>query len=142
LTLSTKCSTFFNFYMLTLLRLIFFYISIIQFKNSSVSLYLISFCGRLSMRFPKCQSKLIAIYFHSSEILNIKLEKWRFVNQKPDFIIIKSNYFCTRPQNRYFPVILGVRKVRFSGRGVFYFATETKLRTVIDCTFLNSSSKT
>jgi hypothetical protein len=43
------------------------------------------------MRLPKYQSKLIAIYFHSFEIFIILIGEIVFC--KPEFIIIKSNYF-------------------------------------------------
>jgi hypothetical protein len=44
-------------------------------------------------RLRKCQMsiELIAIYFHSFEILDIQIGEMTFC--KPDFIIIKSNYF-------------------------------------------------
>jgi hypothetical protein len=40
----------------------------------------------------KVSMELIAIYFHSSEIFNIQIGEMAFC--KPDFIIIKSSYFC------------------------------------------------
>jgi hypothetical protein len=39
----------------------------------------------------KVSIELIAIYFHSFEIFNIQIGEMAFC--KPDFIIIKSNYF-------------------------------------------------
>jgi hypothetical protein len=39
----------------------------------------------------KISIELIEIYFHSSEIFNIQIGEMVFC--KPDFIIIKSNYF-------------------------------------------------
>jgi hypothetical protein len=41
--------------------------------------------------FAKVSIELIAIYFHSFEMFNIQTGEMTFC--KPDFIIIKSNYF-------------------------------------------------
>jgi hypothetical protein len=43
------------------------------------------------MALVKVSIELIAIYFHSFEIFNIKIGEMAFC--KPDFIFIKSNYF-------------------------------------------------
>jgi hypothetical protein len=43
------------------------------------------------MALAQVSIELIAIYFHSFEIFNIKIGEMRFC--KPDFIIIKLNYF-------------------------------------------------
>jgi hypothetical protein len=43
------------------------------------------------MALAQVSIELIAIYFHSFEILNIQIGEMTFC--KPDFIIIKSNYF-------------------------------------------------
>jgi hypothetical protein len=43
------------------------------------------------MALAQVSIELIAIYFHSFEIFNIHIGKMMFC--KPDFIIIKSNYF-------------------------------------------------
>jgi hypothetical protein len=37
-----------------------------------------------------------------------------------------QKYFCTQPQNRYFPVVLGVREQRFPARRVFTLQAETR----------------
>jgi hypothetical protein len=44
--------------------------------------------------------ELIAIYFHSFEIFNIQIEEMMFC--KPDFIIIKSNYFQNAQKHQCF----------------------------------------
>jgi hypothetical protein len=49
-------------------------------------------------RLPKYQ--LIAIYFHSFEIFNIQIGEMTFC--KPDFIIIKSNYFQNAQKGQWF----------------------------------------
>jgi hypothetical protein len=52
-------------------------------------------------RLSKCQSNyVIAIYFHSSEIFNIQIGEMTFC--KPDFIIIKSNYFQNAQKGQCF----------------------------------------
>jgi hypothetical protein len=43
------------------------------------------------MALIKMSNELIANYFHPFEIFNIQIEEMAFC--KPDFIIIKSNYF-------------------------------------------------
>jgi hypothetical protein len=43
------------------------------------------------MALAQVSIELIAIYFHSLEIFNIQIGEMTFC--KPDFIIIKSNYF-------------------------------------------------
>jgi hypothetical protein len=47
-------------------------------------------------RLPKCQS----IYFHSFEMFNIQIGEMTFC--KPDFIIIKSNYFQNAQKGQCF----------------------------------------
>jgi hypothetical protein len=44
--------------------------------------------------------ELIAIYFHFFEIFNIQIGQIAFY--KPDFIIIKSNYFQNAQKSQYF----------------------------------------
>jgi hypothetical protein len=48
-------------------------------------------CIMLVHALDKMSIELIAIYFHSFEIFNIQIGEMAFC--KPDFIIIKSNYF-------------------------------------------------
>jgi hypothetical protein len=43
------------------------------------------------MRFPKCQSKLIAIYFHSSEIFNIQIGGRAFCKPQTKFYHVLSS---------------------------------------------------
>jgi hypothetical protein len=52
----------------------------------------------------KVSIELIAIYFHSSKIFNIQIGEMAFC--KPDFIIIKSNYFQNVKKANAFWMIL------------------------------------
>jgi hypothetical protein len=53
------------------------------------------------LRLPKCQMNyVIAIYLHSFEIFNMQIGEMAFC--KPDFIIIKSNYFENAQKGEYF----------------------------------------
>jgi hypothetical protein len=48
------------------------------------------------MALAQVSIELIAIYFHSFEIFNIQIGEMTFC--KPDFIIMKSNYFQQKSQ--------------------------------------------
>jgi hypothetical protein len=52
------------------------------------------------MALAQVSIELIAIYFHSFEIFNIQIEEMTFC--KPDFIIIKSNYFQSAQKGQCF----------------------------------------
>jgi hypothetical protein len=52
------------------------------------------------MALAQVSIELIAIYFHSSEIFNVQIGEITF--WKPDFIIIKSNYFQNAQKGRCF----------------------------------------
>jgi hypothetical protein len=52
------------------------------------------------MALAQVSIELIAIYFHSFEIFNIQIGEMTFC--KPDFIIIKSNYFQNTQKGQCF----------------------------------------
>jgi hypothetical protein len=52
------------------------------------------------MALAQVSIELIAIYFHSFEIFNIQIEEMTFC--KPNFIIIKSNYFQNAQKGQCF----------------------------------------
>jgi hypothetical protein len=52
------------------------------------------------MALAQMSIELIAIYFHSFEIFNIQIGEMTFC--KPDFIIIKSNYFQNAQKGQCF----------------------------------------
>jgi hypothetical protein len=52
------------------------------------------------MALAQVSVELIAIYFHSLEIFNIQIGETTFC--KPDFIIIKSNYFQNAQKGQCF----------------------------------------
>jgi hypothetical protein len=52
------------------------------------------------MALAQVSIELIAIYFHSLEIFNIQIGEMTFC--KPDFIIIKSNYFQNAQKGQCF----------------------------------------
>jgi hypothetical protein len=57
-------------------------------------------CGAEWRYLLKMSIELIAIYFHSFEIFNIQIGEMMFC--KPDFIIIKSNYFQNAQKDQCF----------------------------------------
>jgi hypothetical protein len=52
------------------------------------------------MALAQVSIELIAIYFHFLEIFNIQIGEMTFC--KPDFIIIKSNYFQNVQKGQFF----------------------------------------
>jgi hypothetical protein len=55
---------------------------------------------------------------------------------------VKKELFVLIVSKSVFPVILGVREVRFSARGVFYFVTETRGNCILRLVFNDVNRRT